>query len=87
MLRLETNTRKTIIRECQCFERNNRTRYICRNMYVHADEAMGVYNNSGPWNWLISKVCIKVNCIRHRLAKTGNFQEPTAKAHQCPIIT
>lgn len=44
---------------------------------------MWVYNNSGPWNWLIFKVCIAVNCIR-RLAMTGNFQEIDG---QCSIIT
>lgn len=49
-------------------------------MYVHVDEAMWVYNNSGPCNWLISKVCIKVNYIRHRLAITANFQEPLAQS-------
>ena len=47
---------------------------------MHVDEAMWVYNNSGPCNWLISKVRIKVNYIRHWLAITANFQEPLAQS-------
>lgn len=40
---------------------------------MHVDEPIWVYNNSGPWNWLISKVCIKVNYIRHWFGHDQQF--------------